>query len=194
MNLSCIKCLPDPSPLTAHARLLAIGPRTLNHKPLAPCPLPLATCLLPLLLGLIFLTLCSGCHLGQPGSASFASVVVAGRSVEQIQQAAVLVFQADGYVAYTTGSGQLLFEKGGSRANNLANNGLVATHYGAQSLVRVRLEFVDLGGGSYRLQCQAFMVSNAGDSFFEEEKRLANIRSGPYQDLLDKVAASLQGP
>jgi hypothetical protein len=148
---------------------------------------------LPLYL-IFLLTLGTGCHLGQPGSASFASVVIMQRSPAEIQTATARVFQADGYKAYATGSGQMLFEKEGTRANNLANNGLVGTHYGAQSLVRVRMEFVDLGGGSCRLQCQAFMVTNAGDSFFENEKRLANIRSGPYQDLLDKVAGSLKQP
>ena len=52
-------------------------------------------------------------------------MVFAGRSVEQIQQAAVVVFQGDSCKAFTTRSGQLLFEKEGARANNLANNGLV---------------------------------------------------------------------
>jgi hypothetical protein len=38
------------------------------------------------------------------------------------------------------------------------------------------------------------MVSGAGDSFFEEEHRLANLRSGPYQDLLDEVDKRLKQP
>ena len=38
------------------------------------------------------------------------------------------------------------------------------------------------------------MVSNAGDSFFEDEHRLANFRSRPYQDLLDEVAKRLKAP
>jgi len=136
----------------------------------------------------------TGCHLGQPGSASFAAVVIEQRSPEEIQAAAVQVFQADGYTAHPNGSGQLLFEKEGTRANNLAYNGVVGTHYGAQTLVRVKTEIVALGGGAHRLQCQAYMVRNAGDSFFEDESRLSNLRSGPYQDLLDKVAKRLKQP
>ena len=69
---------------------------------------------------------------------------------------------------------------------------LVALQAGARSVVRVRVELVDLEGGSHRLQGQAYMVSDVGDSFFEEEHRLANLRSGPYQDLLNKVARRLK--
>lgn len=134
----------------------------------------------------------TGCHLSQPGSASFASVIVAGRSVQEIQQAAVVVFQQEGYTALRGPDNTLIFEREGSRANNLSQNGLVGTHYGAQTVIRVRTKIVDLGGGSLRLQCQAFMVRDAGDSFFEDEHALANVRARPYQKLLDEVALRLK--
>jgi hypothetical protein len=59
-------------------------------------------------------------------------------------------------------------------------------------MVRVKVDIVSLSGDSQRLQCQAYIVRNAGDSFFEDEQRLANIRSGPYQSLLNKVAKQLK--
>jgi hypothetical protein len=145
-----------------------------------------------LLLSLACGVFSTGCSLGKPASASFASVVIANRSVEQIQQAATVVFQGDGYSASAGSGNTMVFEKEGTRANNLAYNGLVGTHYGAQTIIRVRTDIVDLGGGSSRLQCQAFMVRNANDSFFEDESRLANFRSGPYQKLLDEVVKRLQ--
>jgi hypothetical protein len=154
---------------------------------------PSPRALLPGLLTLLCAVLVSGgCSLGKPASASFASVVIANRSVEQIQQTTTAVFQGDGYSAFPGSGNTLVFDREGTRANNLAYNGLVGTHYGAQTIVRVRTDIVDLGGGSFRLQCQAFMVRNANDSFFEEEQRLANFRSGPYQKLLDEVAKRLQ--
>ena len=134
----------------------------------------------------------AGCHLGQPGSSSFASVVIQQHSLPEIQGAAQQVFRVNGYTAYTTGPGQSLFEKKGSRANNLAYNGVVGTHYGAQTIVRIKTEILDLGGGAHRLQCQTYMVRNAGDAFFEEETRLSNVRSRPYQKLLDEVARDLK--
>jgi len=134
----------------------------------------------------------AGCRLGQPGSASFASVVIPDRSPEQIQDAAVQVFRADGYAAYQAGPGQMVFQKEGTKMNNIGQNGIVDTYYGGQTMIRVRAEIVALGTGSCRLQCQAYMVRNAGDSFFEDEHPLATIRRGPYQHLLDKVAKQLK--
>ena len=119
-------------------------------------------------------------------------MTIPNRTEEAIVQAAVQVFQADGYQAQALGPGKLVFQKEGSRGQNLAYEGFVGSHYGAQTLVRVRAEIVALAAGSHRLQCRAFIVTGAGDSFFEEEKPLSNMRSGPYQRLLDKVQASLK--
>jgi hypothetical protein len=101
------------------------------------------------------------------------------------------VFRENGYMGGPNGPTTMLFQREGSRANDLAYNGVVNTHYGAKTVVRVKSEMVDLGGGSIRLQCQAYMVRNAGDSFFEEETRLANMRGGPYQKLLNETAKRL---
>lgn len=130
----------------------------------------------------------AGCGATKPGSASFASVIIRGPAPNDIQKATIEVFQADGYAAGSIGD-ELVFQKEGSRMTNLAYEGLVGTHEGAQTLVRVKTDLVNLGNGAYRLQCQAYIVKGAGgDPFFQKEQRLANIRSGPYQSLLDKVA------
>lgn len=136
--------------------------------------------------------LLAGCRSSQPGSASFASVVIPNRTAVEIQEAAVQVFQADGYQAFRNGAEQLLFDKEGTHGQNIAHEGLVGTHYGAQTIQRVRVEVVDKGGGQMRLQCQAFVVTGAGDPFFEKEKRLPNFRAKQYQELLDQVAARLK--
>ena len=135
----------------------------------------------------------AGCHLGQPASASFASVTISGKSAGQIRDAAIAVFRENGYQVFASSRG-LTFEKEGTKANSIARDGFVGSHYGAVTIIRVRAELVDLGNGAQRLQCQTYMVSGAGDSFFENEARLANFRSGPYQDLLDEVAKRLKQP
>jgi hypothetical protein len=135
----------------------------------------------------------AGCHLGQPSSASFASVTISGKSGPQIRDATIAVFRENGYRAYASGQ-QLVFEREGSRANTFAYDGLVGAQAGAVTIVRVRAELVELGADSYRLQCQAYMVSDASDSFFEDEHRLTNFRSGPYQHLLNEVAKRLKQP
>ena len=136
----------------------------------------------------------TGCRsMSGPASASFASVTITGRSMEQIRDTTTTVFRADGYEASASGPA-LVFEKEGTRANTMAHDGLIAAQGGASTIVRVRVELVDLGGDTPRLQCQAFMVKSAGDSFFEEEHRIANFRSRPYQNLLDEVAKKLKQP
>jgi len=146
----------------------------------------MSSLLAPIFLGLIAM-LIAGCGATKPGSASFASVVIKGALPNDIQKATIEVFQEDGYAAGTMGD-QLVFQREASRLTSLAYEGLVDTHYGAKTLVRVKTDLVNLGSGAYRLQCEAFIVKNAGDSFFAEEQRLANVRSRPYQSLLDKVA------
>ena len=135
----------------------------------------------------------TGCRsLGEPASASFASVTIQNHSEEEIAAATAQVFGADGYRGGKSGSGQMVFEKGASRATTLSREGLVATHYGAQTINRVRVEIVSLSGGQFRLQCTAFMVTGGSDTFFQDEVPLANIRSGPYQSLLNQVAKQLK--
>jgi hypothetical protein len=133
----------------------------------------------------------AGCHLGQPASASFASVKISGRSVGQIQQATVAVFRDDGYQAYNSSGLEWMFEKEGTQMNKVAYGNWIG---GTPVWIRVRTSMVPLGPNSYRLQCHAFMVRSKGDSFFEEEVQLKNIRSGPYQELLDKVSGKLNQP
>jgi hypothetical protein len=86
----------------------------------------------------------------------------------------------------------MIFQKEASRGQSLAYGGVVDTYYGSTTAVRVRASLVDLGMGSYRLQCNAFMVRHTNDSFMEDESPLLNIRSRPYQNLLDKVAKRLK--
>ncbi len=145
---------------------------------------------------LIGLALCgllaAGCETTKPASASFASVTIHDRTPEQIQRAAAEVFQGDEYRVISLDPEAMLFEKEGSKMQSLSYNGLVGAQEGARIAVRVKAMLVDLGAGAYRLQCQAYMVKNAGESIFEEETRLSGMRSGPYQSLLDKVAKQLK--
>lgn len=134
----------------------------------------------------------AGCRLGEPGSASFASVKIRQHSPAEIATVTAGVFREDGWTVTGTGLHQMVFEKEGTRGQNYARAGIVRTQAGAQTVVRVRVNISDMGDGSYRLDGQAFVVTDPGDSFFEDEVRLANFRAGPYQDLLDKAADKLK--
>ena len=163
-----------------------------EHNSIRTWSRPLPSCF-AVLFSLVLLLPGAGCGtLGGPGSASFASVTIQNHSPEEIAAATARVFGAEGYAGGLSNTGQLVFQKEASRATTLSREGLVATHEGSQTANRVRAEIVPLSGGSYRLQCQAYVVRGAGDSFFEDEVRLTNMRSGPYQSLLNKVAKQLK--
>jgi len=132
-----------------------------------------------------------GCgSLGGPASASFASVTIENRSLAEIASATARVFAAEGYTGGMSGGSNMVFQKGASRATTLSREGLVDTHYGAQTVNRVKVEIVAVGESGYRLQCKAYVVRDAGD-LLEDEVPLANIRSLPYQSLLNKVKKEL---
>lgn len=126
-----------------------------------------------------------------PASASFASVVITDHSPQQVAEATAKVFEADGYRGRVTGEAQMVFEKEASRATTIARAGLVDTQAGAQTINRVRVQFVPLSGGAIRIQCKAYMVSGGNDEFMQDEVAVSNMRSRPYQNLLDKIAKSL---
>ena len=143
--------------------------------------------------GCLLLLTGAGCQsLNEPASASFASVTIANHSEVEIAQATAAVFNADGYQGGVSGPSQMIFEKGASQATTLAREGVLATHYGTQTVERVRVTIVPLGDGSQRLQCKAYMVKGGSDPFFQDEVPLANVRSGPYQTLLNKVKQQLK--
>jgi len=134
----------------------------------------------------------AGCGATKPSGASFASVTIKGHSKNDIARVTAQVFQEDGYRGGSMKGHPMVFQKEGSRMTDLAYGGVADTYYGAKTLVRVKVDIVTLGEDSHRLQCQAYVVKDAGDSFFEDEQKLANIRSGPYQSLLNKVAKQLE--
>jgi hypothetical protein len=132
---------------------------------------------------------CCGCHSLSEPSASFASVIIPNRSVAEIWHATATVFLENGYkTAHGAGEGLVWEKKGTLKQTILYEEGF---HNGPM-LERVRAEIVPLSDGAHRLQCRACLVRDAGDSFFEEEVRLANISSKSYQALLEKAAAQLK--
>lgn len=147
--------------------------------------------LLPLCLGVLLLG--AGCNsLSGSGSSSFASVTIENKSMEDITAATLKVFGADGYRGGASSPGKLVFEKEASRATSFAREGVAAGYYGATTINRVRVDITSLAGGTYRVACKAFMVTGGSDPFFQDEVPVTNIRSGPYQSLLNKVAKALK--
>lgn len=150
---------------------------------------------LPTLLvgGCALLLALTGCrNLDKPVSASFASVNISGKTPQQIHETTIKVFQAEGYAGGSFSQTELRFQREGTRGETMAYGGLGDSYYGNSVAIRVKATLVDLGAGTYRLQCQAYMVRDASDSFFEESNALPARKGRPYQKLLDKVAEQLK--
>lgn len=135
------------------------------------------------------LALVAGCGTTQPRSASFASVVITGKSAKEISDATVAVFTADNYHALTTSGDELRFEKEGTHGEEIAYGTWIED---GDVIKSVRARIVLIAPDQHRLECEAFMVRHANEPMFRDEVRLKNIRARPYQKLLDKVASRLK--
>jgi hypothetical protein len=131
--------------------------------------------------------LLAGCtSLTQPAGAGFASVVIANGTEAQVIEETVRVFTAAGWRADLGPDDEMTFEREGSTWDHVAYGSNIRD---TPVLNRVRARAVPLADGTVRLQCQAYIVRDGGGRNMEDEIRLHLPRSGPYQQLLDKVAA-----
>jgi hypothetical protein len=131
-----------------------------------------------------------GCKsVNKPASAGFASVRIQGHTAEQIRAASVVVFQQDGYTVVDDHRTDMVFEKEGSRWDQIAYGSWVNE---APVWLRAKVSMVPLSDDTIRLQCQAYKVRNKGDPLTEDQVRIGNGHSKPYQALLDEVLAQLK--
>ena len=95
-----------------------------------------------------------GCKsLNQPASASFASVRITGHTAQQICAASVVVFQQGGYTVADGLRSEMVFEREGSRWDQIAYGSWVDP---APVWIRVKVSMVPLSDDAFRLQCQAY--------------------------------------
>lgn len=132
--------------------------------------------------------LCGCASMSKPMSASFASVDIEGATEAKIREKTLEVFRADGWQVLGGTEGEMVFEREGSKWDHVAYGSNINNE---PVLNRVRASIVPLSSGSSRLQCQAFIVRDAGGMGMEDEIRLYAPRAKPYKQLLRKVAAAL---
>jgi hypothetical protein len=145
--------------------------------------------------GLLLAALAGCSSMNKPSSDSFASVVITNTTAVAICKTTCQVFREAEYrVAMESPKDRkLVFEKEGTRGQNLAYNGIWGAQNGQVVLERVKAKIYERGDGSFRLSCEAFVIPDATSITPEHEIRVGNMRSGPYQKLLDDVASRLDG-
>jgi hypothetical protein len=140
----------------------------------------------PIILAAIFFSGCSS--MDKPESASFAAVVITNQSVQTIQQAALAVFQENGYQALTLADGSTGFEREATEREQRQYAGFVGAHEGEKVIMRVRIKIELKNRGAYWLSCKAYAVTDPGQGVFETTTALFGWQSKPYQKLLNQVA------
>ncbi len=132
----------------------------------------------------------SGCRsASKHKSGGFASVIIQGNTPGQIREVTIDVFSKHGYKNAGPGYTNLVFEKEGSRMDNAAYGNWT----GSPPWIRVKTAIIPVSETTFLLQCKAALVRDKGQAAFEEEIKISNFRAGPYQKLLDEVAARLTG-
>ena len=142
-----------------------------------------------IILAAIFSTGCKS--MDKPASASFAAVVISNQTVEKIQQAAVSVFQENGWQPMTLADGSTEFQREATEREVRQYAGFVGAHEGQKVNMRVVIHVEPKNAAAYWLSCKAYAVCNPGQGIFETTTALFGWQSGPYQKLLNQVAARL---
>src|SRR5215471_18732556 len=134
----------------------------------------------------LFLSLLlSGCKSPhEPGGGSHASVQIKGKSLVEIQQTTVAVFQDDAYRLTASRPDVFVFDRPGSRSDTIKWGSLLA---GQTVIMRVKVMFRELSPQTWLLQADAYAVRDAGDPFLEDPTRIIILNTHPYQKLLNEV-------
>ena len=136
-------------------------------------------------LSLSFTTMsCAGKEIVPGKAKGMAWVEITGASIQQISAAAKKVFIQDGYEIVAEEPGKLVFEKSGSRMNDLTYGGL-ANQEGVW--VKIVVAIKERGNSTYWVSGDAFMVKNKDDDFFREEIKVLKLFGQEYQRLLNRV-------
>ncbi|HSR87739.1 MAG TPA: hypothetical protein VLL07_02200 [Pontiella sp.] len=130
-----------------------------------------------------------GCEtLSKPTGAAFASVEIKQHSRQEIEDATIRIFERAGYQSVVA-LDELVFESEGKEWMQLAYGSNIALADGGPVMERVKVRIVDLTDGTYRLQCNAYVIPPG--TYETKEVKLLITRSGPYRDLLEEIVREL---
>ncbi len=131
-----------------------------------------------------------GCKTHDSDSNRLASVTIKGGTQEQIETAIRTVFEKHGYELSTRrDGGAMIFEKKGTFMNGL----VYGDWYSGGVTERVNVFYGEREPGRMVVECDAYMVQEPDDPFFQSERKTYKTRRHIYQKLLDEVAHELGG-
>jgi hypothetical protein len=133
-----------------------------------------------------FLTGCKSTP--QTPSNRLASVVIKDRTPDEIEAATRTVFEKHDYdLSPRRDGGAMVFEKKGTFMNGL----VYGDWYSGGVWERVKVYHIDMEPGRTLVDCDAYMVQEHDDPFFQSERKPYTSRRHVYQKLLEEVAREL---
>jgi len=119
-----------------------------------------------------------------------ASVIITNRMPDEIEAATRTVFEKHDYELSPRrdGGGAMVFEKQGTTMNGL----VYGDWYSGGVWERVKVYHIEMEPGSTLVDCDAYMVQEHDDPFFQSERKPYTTRRHVYQKLLDEVAKELE--
>lgn len=119
------------------------------------------------------------------GGKSLATVSFRADSAAQVKAATISVFRKKGYGMDFDSANQLTFSKRASTGSSILYGGWPGIDPPIED--RVQLYIQDSGDGEFTLHCDAYVVSDAGQGFFEEKRPVYRTRASAYRKLLEEV-------
>jgi hypothetical protein len=117
-----------------------------------------------------------------------ASVVITDRTPEEIETAIRNVFEKDEYeLSPRRSGGAMVFEKQGTFMNGL----FYGDWYSGGVWERVKVYHGEIAPGQTLVDCDAYMVQEHDDPFFQSERKPYKSRRHRYQKLLEEVVKEL---
>lgn len=127
-----------------------------------------------------------GCQTASDGSSRQARVVIENRSADEVQAVVLDVFEQNSYEVMLSRPGRMIFEKSGSRMDEVA--------YGSwlhgETALRVEVTIRPHEGVSQLVEAKGRLIRAAG-TYFEDETPQFLQRQARYRKLLDEVARRL---
>ncbi len=138
----------------------------------------------PLLVGLA-----AGCQsFKNPPDNNLASVTITNRTMAQVSGAVQTVFETHYFTGGPAGPGRFVYERPGSRMNNLAYGSFM---FNEKVTVRVTVNVQPVYGGQFILSCDAALVEDAQDPVFKDSHHVRSLQKWPYEELLKDIKTQL---
>ncbi len=131
----------------------------------------------------------TGCQsFNGPPPGNLASVTITNQSMAAVANATAAVFAVHGFEGGQTGPGQFIYNRLGSRINNLAYGSYM---FEEVVTVKVQVTLRQTSPNSILIGCKAWLVEGGDDPVFEDSHKVRPIRKWPYDQLLKDIQTQL---